>query len=175
MLQAYKESWLYTFRWKRRMDRETYWKAMLIHILVMFVPAILGFFFEDSEYDFILFLCMMPFYISIFSVIGSTVQRLHDIGKSGWWLLLYYILGILGIGIFLLIWALKRDSVQYENIWGECPEQSQKGEQNDFVDERVSEGEVLAERNQIAMVLVKIIGFYIILYIVGYICSIYIW
>lgn len=164
MLQAYKQSWLYTFRWNRRMDCETYWKAIFIHILVGWVPATMGFFLEDSDYELAMFFCIVPFLISVFPVIGSTVQRLHDIGKSAWWLLLYWILAFIGIGMLLLIWTLKKDSVLYENKWGECSKTLKEEEQSDFVDERVSERDIQAERNQIVVVLIKIFVFYFILF-----------
>jgi uncharacterized membrane protein YhaH (DUF805 family) len=44
---------------------------------------------------------------------------LHDIGKSGWWLLIAFT----GIGAILLIWWLATDSEQGTNKYGANPKQ----------------------------------------------------
>lgn len=50
--------------------------------------------------------------------IAICVRRLHDIGKSGWWYLLNFIL-IIG-SIILIVWYCK-PSQEFENEYGEEP------------------------------------------------------
>ena len=49
--------------------------------------------------------------------IAIAVRRLHDIGKSGWWLLLIL---VPIAGIILIIWFI-RDSQPGDNQWGPNP------------------------------------------------------
>lgn len=52
--------------------------------------------------------------------LAVSCRRLHDIGKSGWWMLI----GLVPIvGILLLVYVCK-DSVQGENQYGPNPKQS---------------------------------------------------
>lgn len=53
--------------------------------------------------------------------IAVAIRRLHDIGKSGWWLLLY-LLCVIG-AIILLIWDFT-DSQEEPNEWGPSPKYS---------------------------------------------------
>lgn len=82
MLYAYRQSWLHTFHWNRRMDWDTYWQAMLIHILVAWIPITPLILLQDDLENWMWNLLILPFYYSAFPVVGSTVQRLRDVGKS---------------------------------------------------------------------------------------------
>lgn len=168
MLQAYKQSWLHTFHWKRRMDWNTYWQAMVIHILVVWIPAGLALLMPDDSDNPIWFLLVLPFYFSIFPVLGSTVQRLHDVGKSAWFLLLCYLLSLIGIGMILLIWTIRKESVVYDNKWGEGPEtrEANKKAGNDFVDEELTEQSVQLERWQLFKVFAVIGGIFLVIFLI---------
>jgi len=50
-----------------------------------------------------------------------SIRRLHDIGKSGWWLLLGMIPFVNFIGIFVLLYFYVQDSQPGENAYGENP------------------------------------------------------
>ena len=68
-----------------------------------------------------LFMASVMFVIGLILLIPSisvSVRRLHDIGKSGWWLLLGFI-PIAG-PIVLLVWFCT-DSQPGENQWGANP------------------------------------------------------
>lgn len=169
MLQAYKQSWLHTFHWNRRMDWNTYWQAMVIHILVGWIPVTpLVLMSEDIENP-IWYLLMLPFYFSVFPVIGSTVQRLHDVGKSAWFLLLCYFLSIIGIGILILVWTIKKESSVYDNKWGEGSEtrEANKKEGNNFIDEELTEQSIQLERLQLFKVLAVIAGILLLLFVIS--------
>ncbi len=53
--------------------------------------------------------------------IAVSMRRLHDIGKSGWWLLIGIIPIVNFIGIFVLIYFYATDSQSGENTYGENP------------------------------------------------------
>lgn len=167
MLQAYKQSWLHTFHWNRRMDRNTYWQAMVMHILVGFIPATPLYLMPEDLENPIWYLLLLPFYFSMFPMIGSTVQRFHDVGKSAWFLLLCYFLCIIGIGILILAWTIKKESSVYDNKWGEGSEsrEAHKADGNDFVDEEMTEQSVQLERRQLFKVFAVIGGIFLMLFL----------
>ena len=49
-----------------------------------------------------------------------SVRRLHDTGKTGWWLLI----GLTGIGTIILIIFFCTDSDQHNNEYGASPKNS---------------------------------------------------
>ncbi len=53
--------------------------------------------------------------------IAVSIRRLHDSGKSGWWLLIGIIPIVNFIGIFVLIYFYIKDSQPDENNYGENP------------------------------------------------------
>ncbi|MDX1796434.1 MAG: DUF805 domain-containing protein [Hydrogenovibrio sp.] len=53
----------------------------------------------------------------LFPWLAMAARRLHDIGKSGWWLLLL----LTGIGLILLIYWWTRDTQSEVNKYGEIP------------------------------------------------------
>ena len=55
--------------------------------------------------------------ITFIPQITLSIRRLHDIGKSGWWQLLY--ITIIG-GIVVLIW-LVTDTIKRKNQFGPVP------------------------------------------------------
>ena len=169
MLQAYKQSWLHTFHWNRRMDWNTYWQATVMHILVGFLPATPLYLMPDDYLENpIWYLLLLPFYFSMFPMIGSTVQRFHDVGKSAWFLLLCYVLSIIGIGLLMWFLTIKKESSVYDNKWGEGPEtrEANKKAGNDFVDEELTEQSVQQERRQLFRVFAVIGGILLILFLI---------
>ena len=67
-----------------------------------------------NPFDYFSFYAWVIFYVPKKTV---TIRRLHDIGKSGWVLLLSL---IPLVGLILIYWALQ-DSEQGVNQWGDCP------------------------------------------------------
>jgi len=53
--------------------------------------------------------------------IAVSIRRLHDLGKSGWWILLGIIPLINFIGIFVLLYFYVQDSQPEENEYGPNP------------------------------------------------------
>ena len=110
----------YFLKWNdfsTRISRSEFWwgnlgvtiTLIIVGFAVGFLSVLVGF---PSE------LVLLPF--QIFLLIASTalsVRRLHDINKSGWWLLIY--LTIVGI-LLLFYWACSKGDAD-ENVFGPDP------------------------------------------------------
>ena len=79
-----------------RARRKEYWMFVLVHIIISIVIFIVGSF-------------------------AVAIRRLHDTGRSGWWLLVNCV-PIIG-GIILLIWMVK-DSDEGKNQYGPNPKET---------------------------------------------------
>ena len=110
----------YFLKWddfSSRISRSEFWwgnlgasiTSIIVGFAVGFLSGLAGF---PSQ------LALLPF--QIFLLIASTalsVRRLHDINKSGWWLLIY--LTIVGI-LLLFYWACSKGDAD-ENVFGPDP------------------------------------------------------
>ena len=105
-----------------RARRREYWTFALVNCLIAMLLLILGLAFgEDSPASNIM---VTIFYlIMLVPNLSVSVRRLHDIGKSGWWLFIGLI-PLIG-SLLLLVWSFM-DSEPDENQYGENP----KGEDN---------------------------------------------
>ncbi len=146
------------FDFSGRARRSEYWYWYLFNILIGFVAGFISGLFSltaDSVSDAIL-LSNIDRIVSLLLFIPSlavTVRRLHDIGKSGWYIFLPVLLMIMFIflGLFMgiisflgviavLIWwicVLAKDSEPGLNVWGDSlkyPEELYKEEE--WEDER---------------------------------------
>ncbi len=105
-----------------RARRKEYWMFVLINTVISFVIGFIG--------GFIGGVLDMPVIGSVLSLIYTLallvpslavgVRRLHDIGKSGWWLFISFIPVIGWIWIIVL---LVTDSQTGENKWGKNPKE----------------------------------------------------
>jgi uncharacterized membrane protein YhaH (DUF805 family) len=101
--QAIKSGYSNYVNFSSRAIRSEYWYFVLFTSIASFVTAMIDLtLFSDSG--------MSPLN-SIFGLVtflpslGLMVRRLHDIDRTGWWILL----ALTGIGVFVLIyWACKR-------------------------------------------------------------------
>ena len=84
-----------------RARRSEYWYFVLFSLIIGLIPIV----------------NLIVGLISIIPGIAVCVRRLHDIGKSGWWLLLCL---IPIINLILLVWYCT-DSQPGENQWGANP------------------------------------------------------
>ena len=100
-----------------RASRSEFWYAMLFCWLVSFglefLEGLFGLFPTTETYV----LDTLFQLATLIPVIAVSIRRLHDVGRSGWWLLIAFT----GIGaIFLLIWDCTRGEA-YDNPWGPDP------------------------------------------------------
>ena len=102
-----------------RARRKEYWTFLLFNMIFAIVAMILDNVFgianEDLGYGLIYDLYVLAVFIPGWAV---AVRRLHDIGKSGWWL---FISLIPLIGAIWLLVLLCTDSQPGENQYGENP------------------------------------------------------
>ncbi len=101
-----------------RASRSEYWSFFLFAILVNGFTSIL---------DLILGSEILGAGLGVFSIasslalaipgVATTTRRLHDIGRSGWWQLIYFT----GIGVFLLLYWTTRRGDSRVNRYGQPP------------------------------------------------------
>lgn len=104
-----------------RARRSEYWYFVLFNIIFGIVAAILdnvlGITFEGSAYGPIYSLYHLAVFVPSLAV---TVRRLHDVGKSGWFLLILLI-PIIGVIWFLIL--MVTDGNPGENKYGPNPKE----------------------------------------------------
>lgn len=104
---------------KGRARRKAYWMFLLFHLIAAFLIGIIdataGTFDEVSGLGFFGALYLLASFIPNLAL---TVRRLHDIGRSGWWIL---IAGLPLIGIIVLLIFSVLDSTPGENEYGPNP------------------------------------------------------
>ncbi len=101
----------YTY-FKGRAKRSEYWYWRLFELFLALISYRLDilFFPEKETYgSFSLFI----FFFTLMPGISVSIRRLHDIDKSGWWLLLT----LTGVGNLLLLYWFLLPSKQYKNIY----------------------------------------------------------
>lgn len=77
------------FGFRGRINRAKYWLAVAIYVVFMLVIVALIFATAVSGLFFVVLLLYIPL---IISGIAVGIKRLHDRDKSGWWLLVFYLL-----------------------------------------------------------------------------------
>ena len=100
-----------------RARRKEYWMFVLVHIIISIVIFIIG--------NFAVGLYGLAIIIPAFAV---AIRRLHDTGRSGWWLLVNCV-PIIGWTI-LFIWLVK-DSDEGENQYGPNPKEKPPEDSNE--------------------------------------------
>jgi uncharacterized membrane protein YhaH (DUF805 family) len=99
------------FGFKGRINRGKYWLAVLIYVIVSLVMATIGYFAEDA-----LSFQLLNLIVSIAATVSGIavgLKRLHDRDKSGWWLLMFYLVPSLlfGIGALTFFYGVGADAV----------------------------------------------------------------
>jgi uncharacterized membrane protein YhaH (DUF805 family) len=110
------------FRFNGRINRAKFWLASLVYTTIM-IALVAAFIVSIGEFDkdrigemvgtSLLFIAIggVVFLIMVWSSFATAIKRLHDRNKSGWWMLLFWVLpsiigiaadSISGIGSFVL-------------------------------------------------------------------------
>lgn len=110
---------------KGRARRKEYWMFVLFQIIILIVAAVLdnliGLTFSDAvPYGWIYIICSLALIVPSLAIL---VRRLHDVGKSAWFFLIYLIPFVGPIWLLILLF---KDSEHGPNKWGDNP----KGEGN---------------------------------------------
>ena len=94
-----------------RSPRSEYWNWRLFELFLALLAFRLDMiFFSDSDTGSI---SLFVFFFTCIPGIAVSVRRLHDISKSGWWLLI----SLTGIGNFLLLYWFLLPSESTDNIY----------------------------------------------------------
>ena len=102
-----------------RTRRKEYWMFVLFNMIFAFIVSLLDELVFDSQ-EILFTLYRLFIFVPSLSV---TVRRLHDVGKSGWFLL---ILLIPIIGIIWILILLCKDGEPGTNKYGENPKDNHK-------------------------------------------------
>jgi len=94
-----------------RSPRSEYWNWRLFELLIVLIAIRLDYTFlnNDNKQHFSLFV----FFLTFLPGLCVSIRRLHDIGKSGWWLLI----ALTGIGNILLLYWFILPSENGKNIY----------------------------------------------------------
>jgi uncharacterized membrane protein YhaH (DUF805 family) len=102
-----------------RARRTEYWMfslfSFIFALVAVFLDNVLGTAMEETGYGIIYLLFALAIAIPTWAVL---VRRLHDIGKSGWWIFITLVPVIGGIWLFILTLT---DSEPGSNEYGENP------------------------------------------------------
>ncbi len=110
-VDAVKSAFVCSDDFATRSSRSEYWWFMLFYFLVGLVVSPIEFTIEFSVFGQGMemtsgIIDLLVFLVFIVPTISVTGRRLHDIGRSGWWLLIVLI-PLIG-ALILLYWAVKR-------------------------------------------------------------------
>ena len=92
-----------------RARRTEFWMFTLVHIIIIFLSLFLG------PVPFILYMLL-----TIMPTVGVGIRRLHDTGRSGWWILAANVPILFVIYYYYMV--LEGD--QGANIYGDSPKES---------------------------------------------------
>lgn len=99
-----------------RARRKEYWMFVLFDTIFAFALVLSGTFLGSIEG--LIFLCAIYWLVTLIPRLAVTFRRLHDVGKSGWMILILLIPYVGGIWFFIL---LLLDSEPNENKYGQNP------------------------------------------------------
>jgi uncharacterized membrane protein YhaH (DUF805 family) len=94
-----------------RARRSEYWFAWLAAFLVSIVITIIGRILDTQVLSYLFDLAIL------LPGLGVAIRRLHDTGKSGWWMLI----ALTGVGVIVLIIFFVMDSQPGTNQYGPSP------------------------------------------------------
>jgi len=105
-----------------RARRSEYWYFVLFNFLAAIVVVFLGGLFNDRDqtlYRLYVLAMFLP-------ALGVTIRRLHDIGKSGWWIL-FVLVPVVG-AIFVIVWEAT-EGQPGSNKYGPNPKETANAQQ----------------------------------------------
>ena len=117
----YLKCWKQYADFSGRARRKEYWIFSLINYIIIFFLYILQIVMIESTLWLIFPIIFFLYAVAVFIPgLAVNIRRLHDIGKSGWWYLIYLIPIIGAIWLTVLMCL---DSEPGENQWGENPKE----------------------------------------------------
>ena len=120
-MNCYLKCWKQYADFSGRARRKEYWIFSLINYIIIFFLYILQIVMIESTLWLIFPIIFFLYAVAVFLPgLAVNIRRLHDIGKSGWWYLIYLIPIIGAIWLTVLMCL---DSEPGENQWGENPKE----------------------------------------------------
>ena len=101
------------FDFSGRSSRSEYWWFALFFTVVSFVPSLL-----DNTQDGIILISILITFGLLIPMLAVQVRRLHDINRSGWWILISFV-PLVG-AILLIVWHCSKGT-QGDNRFGKDP------------------------------------------------------
>ena len=106
-----------------RARRKEYWMYILFYVVILLVLTIvdglIGTRIADAGLGILTAIYALAVLIPTLAV---TVRRLHDTGRSGWWILIQL---IPLVGVFILLYFLVSDSNPGQNAYGPSPKEGE--------------------------------------------------
>ena len=104
-----------------RASRSEYWWFVLFNLIVNIVTLVIDLTLGTMvTYD-MGYVGLIAFLALLLPTVSVSVRRLHDIGKSGWWILLAIIPIVNFIGIFVIIVFTIMEGEKQPNQYGNVP------------------------------------------------------
>ena len=104
-----------------RASRSEYWWFVLFNFIVNIVTFVIDLTLGSMiTYD-MGYVGLIAFLALLLPTVSVSVRRLHDIGKSGWWILLAIIPIVNFIGIFVIIVFTIMEGEEQPNQYGNVP------------------------------------------------------
>lgn len=121
MINAYIVSFKEWSDFEDRTSRKDFWQANIMHWAIIFGLAVLP--TKTLQHDlFTNTFVACYFLIAFFPLLSLQIRRFHDMGKSGWWIVISYI-PFIGLVIWF-IWMLRAGD-ENTNQYGANPNQLQ--------------------------------------------------
>lgn len=110
------------FDFNGRAGREEFWYFFLFNMIVSVVLVIIDASMLGANQK-MTFAMLSLIYVAVVFLpsLGVSIRRLHDIGRSGWWLLIGLV-PLVGTIVLLVFWV--SDGNPNENVYGANPKQS---------------------------------------------------
>ncbi len=108
-MHEYANFWNHYADFSGRSSRRDYWMTFLINVMAGVILVIL----TQAAHPFIYLYGAFGIAVIIPSL-AIAVRRLHDIGRSGWWMIVYFV-PVVG-PIILIVWLATRSGP--DNQWG---------------------------------------------------------
>lgn len=109
------------FDFRSRARRKEFWYYTIFIFAILGILVFLNFIGTRSRANYVEIITIITVIYTaaiILPTIAVSIRRLHDVGRTGWWLFLFF---IPVIGQIMLISFFLQDSQPGYNHWGEYP------------------------------------------------------
>ena len=120
---AVKSGFVNCFNFKGRATRAEYWYFILflnclLYPIIFYGPSLLFQIMLKYGFMYYIIASAAPYILTVYFVSTVTVRRLHDINKTGWWVLLQFIplINLIAVTVFIF-WFCKKGTPG-ENNYG---------------------------------------------------------